>query len=155
MASGWTNRGLYRQKKAMCHADAYPTTFKLHLVTDATEPTADTNTLSDLTEIATGNGYSGGITVNRNSTDFDTVTESDADDWAFSQLKDYTVSASGGTIPPSGDGISFVVLTDDHATPGSREVWAYWDVRVGGTTPRTISDGNGIRFEDLELRGVN
>jgi hypothetical protein len=58
------------------NAAALPTTFYAALVTSAGAPTADTNTLGELTEIAAGNGYTaGGISLSKNTTDFPSLTE--------------------------------------------------------------------------------
>jgi hypothetical protein len=126
-----------------------PTTFYVALVTSATAPTADTNTLGDLTQIAAGNGYtSGGIAVARNSTDFDTLTEDDTNDRGDLQIKDLTWTASGGSIPGSGNGARYAVLTDDNATVNSREVYAYWDL----TSDRSVSTGQTLTLQNLEIR---
>jgi hypothetical protein len=126
-----------------------PTTFYVALVTSATAPTADTNTLGDLTQIAAGNGYtSGGIAVARNSTDFDTLTEDDTNDRGDLQIKDLTWTASGGSIPGSGNGARYAVLTDDNGTVNSREVYAYWDL----TSDRSVSTGQTLTLQNLEIR---
>jgi hypothetical protein len=126
-----------------------PTTFYVALVTSAAAPTADTNTLGDLTQIAAGNGYtSGGIAVARNSTDFDTLTEDDTNDRGDLQIKDLTWTASGGSIPGSGNGARYAVLTDDNATVNSREVYAYWDL----TSDRSVSTGQTLTLQNLEIR---
>lgn len=149
MASGWTNKGKYSILDAYFRAAGAPTNFYVALVTSATAPTADTNTLSQLTEIAAGNGYtSGGVSLDKNSTDFDTITEEDTDDRGEIQIKDLTWTASGGDIPDSGDGARYAVLTDDNVTVGSREVYAWWDLE----SDRSVSDGQALTLEDLELR---
>jgi hypothetical protein len=126
-----------------------PTTFYVALVTSAAAPTADTNTLGDLTQIAAGNGYtSGGIAVARNSTDFDTLTEDDTNDRGDLQIKDLTWTASGGSIPGSGNGARYAVLTDDNGTVNSREVYAYWDL----TSDRSVSTGQTLTLQNLEIR---
>jgi hypothetical protein len=112
-------------------------------------PTQDTNLKSELTEIATGNGYSlGGIAVARNSTDFDVLTEDDTNDWALIQLKDIVWTASGGSIPASGNGARWALLTDAHATPASREIIAYFDL----VSDRTVSSGQTLTLQNCELR---
>jgi hypothetical protein len=126
-----------------------PTTFYVALVTSAAAPTADTNTLGDLTQIAAGNGYtSGGIAVARNTTDFDTLTEDDTNDRGDLQIKDLTWTASGGSIPGSGNGARYAVLTDDNGTVNSREVYAYWDL----TSDRSVSTGQTLTLQNLEIR---
>jgi hypothetical protein len=147
--AGWTNRGKYAYLNIVCRNSTEPTNFYIALVTSAAAPTADTNTLSELTEIAAGNGYStGGYQLTRNATDFDTLTEDDASDLAKILLKDISWSASGGPIPASGNGARYAVFTDDNATVGSREVWHYWDL----SSNRSVIDGNALTLQDLEMR---
>lgn len=147
--AGWTNRGKQAILDAYFRATGTPTNFYVALVTSASTPDADTNTLSDLTEIAAGNGYTtGGYQLSRNSTDFDTLTEDDSGDKALIQIKDVVWTASGGSIPDSGDGARYAVLTDDNGTIADREVLAYWDL----SSDRSVSDGHDMTLEDLELQ---
>jgi len=124
-----------------------PSYWKLALCTAGTTPTVDTNTLSQLTEIAVGNGYSsGGATVARDtSTGWDTLTEDDSNDLASIQLQDVTWSASGGPIPASGDGARYAVLTDDS---GNVICW------VDFVTARVVSDGQDFEVKDFEIQAV-
>lgn len=146
--ANWTNKGKFRLLEAMARATAFPTSFNVALVTSATAPVADTNTLSQLTEIATGNGYTtGGINVTRDATGFPTVTEDDAGDRGQVIIKDLVWTASGGSLPASGNGARYAVLTDANATVGSREVWAWWDL----TSDRTVSSGQTLTINDPEL----
>jgi len=118
-------------------------------VTSATAPVADTDTKTSLTEIATGNGYTtGGTLLAWNSTDWDVWTEDDTNDRGLIQLKDIVWTASGGPIPASGNGARYAILTDDNATQGSREVYAYWDL----TADRSVSDGQSLTLQNCELR---
>lgn len=151
MASGWTNKGKYRALGILFRNDSEPTNFYVALVTAATSPTVDTNTLGDLTQIATGNGYTdGGYQLARNSTDFDTHTEDDTNDRGVIQVKDIAWTASGGTIPASGNPIRWLVLTDDNGTVASREVYAWFDPQ----TTITIADTATQTFQNLTLRAV-
>lgn len=146
---GWTNKGKYRVLEWALRGATRPTNFYVALVTSAAAPDADINTLSQLTEIAAGNGYtSGGFELTPNSTDFDTLTEDDGNDRALIQVKDVVWTASSGPIPDSGNGARYAVLTDDNGTVGSREVLAYWDL----SSDRTVSDGQTLTLQDLELR---
>ena len=145
----FTNKGKYRMLGWVFRADAEPTNYYVALVTSATAPTADTNTLSDLTEIAAGNGYtSGGYSLTPGATDFDSHTENDTNDRGELQIKDVVWTASGGSIPASGGGARYAVLLDDNATVANREVLAWWDL----TSDRTVSDGQSLTLQDLELR---
>ena len=110
---------------------------------------ADTDTKTTLTEIANGNGYvTGGISLTRNSTDFDVLTEDDVNDRALVQLKDIVWTASGGSIPASGGGARYAILTDDNVTQGSREVYPYWDL----VSDRTVSVGQTLTLQNCEIR---
>jgi len=147
--AGWTNRGKYRMLAGWFRAGTTPTAFYLFLATSATAPTADINTKSELTEIADTNGYTaGGISVARNSTDFDVLTEDDGNDRALVQLKDEVWTASGGNIPASGNGARYAILTDDNATAGSRDVLHYWDL----SSDRVVSDTQTLTLQNCEIR---
>lgn len=74
--SGITNRGKYWLLDQVFRNATEVTSLYAALVTSAVAPTVNTNTFSELTEIAAGNGYTaGGIALTRNSTDFDALTE--------------------------------------------------------------------------------
>ena len=148
MASGWTNKGaLHPLARTFRNATA-KTNYYVALVTSATAPTVDINTLSQLTEIAAGNGYTtGGYQLTPGSTDFDTATEDDTNDLGFLLIKDVVWTASGGTLPASGSGARYAVLTDDNATVGSREVYMWWDL----TSDRSVSSGQTLTLQDLQM----
>ena len=147
--AGWTNKGKYSILDAYFRNTGAPTNFYIALVTSATAPNADTNTLSQLTQIATGNGYSdGGYQLSRNSTDFDVLTENDTDDRGEIQIKDVVWTAAGGPIPSSGNGARYAVLTDDNATVANREILAFWDL----TSDRSVSSGQTLTLQNCELR---
>lgn len=148
MASGFTNRGKFLLFGYVFRGTTLPTNFYVALATSATAPTADTNTLGELTEITAGNGYTtGGYSLARNATDFDTLTEDDTGDKALIQLKDVAWTASGGNLPASGSGARYAVLTDDNATVASRQVLAFWDL----TSDRTVSSGQPLTLQNCEL----
>ena len=74
--AGWTNKGKWRMLGWVFVNQTEPTNFYIALVTSATAPDQDINTLSELTQIATGNGYSdGGYSLTPGATDFDVHTE--------------------------------------------------------------------------------
>lgn len=147
--AGWTNRGKYRNLQAFYRAASVPTNLYVALVTNAVAPSADTNTFSDLTEIADSNGYTaGGISLTKNATDFDVLTEDDVNDRSLIQVKDLVWTASGGPIPASGSGASYAIMTDDNATQGSRDVLHFWNL----TSARTISDTQTLTLQNLEVR---
>lgn len=147
--AGWTNRGKYSFLSWVFRGVALPTNFYIALVTSAVAPVADTNTKSELTEIANGQGYTtGGIQLTKNSTDFDVLTEDDGNDRALVQLKDIVWTASGGDLPASGGGARYAILTDDNATQGSRLVLNYWDL----VSDRSVSTGQTLTLENCEIR---
>lgn len=147
--AGWTNKGKYKMLGWSLRQETIPTNFYVALVTLSPGPTADINTLGELTEIPDGNGYtSGGYQLTKNSTDFDVWTEDDTNDRGLIQIKDIVWTASGGPIPASGNGARYAVLTDDNATVGSREVYAYWNL----VSDRSVSDGQTLTLQDCELR---
>lgn len=147
--AGFTNKGKHHLLDQVFRNGTEPTNYYVALVTSAVAPDADTNTLSQLTEIAAGNGYtSGGISLSKNSTDFDSLVENDTNDRGEIQIKDLVWTASGGSIPASGNGARYAVLTDDNATVGSRIVIAFWDL----TSDRVISSGQTLTLQNCELR---
>lgn len=153
MASVFTNRGKYdilemaiRQAFA---GGALPTNLYVELITSAYAPVVDSNTESQATEIAAGNGYTaGGYSLTPGATDFDVLTEDDANDRALIQCKDIVWTASGGSIPASGDGARYAILCDDNVTQGSRHIIASWDL----VSDRTVSDGQSLTLQDCEIR---
>ncbi len=147
--AGWTNKGKFEVMGQWFRTTTKPTNLYIALFTSAVAPIADTNTFSELTQIATGNGYAtGGIQLSFNATDWDVWTEDDGNDRAFVQLKDITWSASSGPIPASGGGARWAVLTDDNGTEGSRLVYFYFDL----VSDRQVSDGQDLTLQDCEIR---
>ena len=149
MASGWTNRGKYLTLGSRYRGTTIPANFYMALCTSAAAPTADTNKLSEMTQIASGNGYTtNGIQLTPNATDFDVFTEDDTNDRALIQIKDLVWTASGGNLPASGNGARWAVLTDDNATAGSRQVEDWFDL----VSDRTVSDTQTLTLQNAELR---
>jgi len=146
--AGVTNRGKYLLLGYVFRADTEPTNYYVALCTSATAPTADINTLGELTQIAVGNGYpDGGFSLTPGATDFDSHTEDDGADKALVQCKDIVWTASGGSIPDTGDGARYAVLTDDNATTTARQVLCYWDL----TSDRQVSDGQTLTLQNCEI----
>lgn len=147
--AGMSNRGKYNTLNIKYRNSAEPTNYYMFLATSAVTPTADTNLKSELTEVAAGNGYTaGGISINRDATDFDVLTEDDTNDLAFIQIKDLVWTASGGNLPSSGSGARWAVLTDDNATPANREVDCYFDL----VSDRVVSSGQPLTLQNCEIR---
>ena len=143
---GWTNRGKYDCLALWARGTSPATTFYMALVKST--PDADDDTMTDLTQVATGNGYSdGGLAVNRNGTDFDVLTEDDTNDKALVQVKDIVWTASGGTLPSDGNGATYAVITDDNATVASRDVYHYGS--LGGA--RVVSDTQTLTIQNFEI----
>ena len=146
--AGFTNRGKYLMLGYVFRGTTLPTNFYVALVTSAVAPAQDHNTLSQLTEIAAGNGYTtGGYQLTPGTTDFDVQTENDTSDLALVQIKDVIWTASGGSIPSSGGGARYAVLTDNNVTVGSRQIIAYWSL----SSDRTVSSGQTLTLQNCEL----
>lgn len=146
--AGWTNRGKYNTLNLKYRNAVEPTNYYVALVTSAVAPAADINTKSELTEITNGNGYTtGGISLNRDSTDFDVLTEDDSNDRALIQIKDLVWTASGGSLPSSG-AARYAIVTDDNVTQGSREVDTYFDL----VSDRVVSVGQSLTLQNCEIR---
>lgn len=151
MATFWTNRGARRALAILFQGEAAPADFYVALVKASPAPTADTVTMASLSEITAGNGYTaGGIQLNRDSVDFDTLNENTTDDLAEALIRDLVWTASGGAIPSSGDGARYAVLTDDDGTLSAREVWIVFDL----TSARTVSTGQALTLRDLTIQGL-
>lgn len=152
MASLQTNKGVYRMLEDRMRGVAVPTNYYVALFTSAVTPSVDIDTKSELTEIATGNGYTaGGIQLTPNATDFDVLTEDDTNDRALVQIKDLVWTASGGPLPTSGNGARYACLTDDNATQGSREIFASFDL----SSDRSVSAGQTLTLQNCELQLQN
>lgn len=149
MASVMTNRGKFLLLGRSFRGTTIPTNYYVALVTSAVAPDADTNTFTELTEIATGQGYTaGGIQLTPNGTDFDVYTEDDTNDWALVQIRDLVWTASGGNLPASGNGARYAVLTDDNATPANRQIEDSFDL----VSDRTVSDTQTLTLQNCEVR---
>lgn len=128
-----------------------PTNFYVALCTAAVTPTADTNVMSDLIEIAEGNGYtSGGIQLNRNSTDFDVLQEDDTNNVGRVMIKDLVWTATGGEIPISGNGARWAVLTTDEVAVADRQIIGWIDLAA----ERTIQENNSLTLTDIVIEAT-
>jgi hypothetical protein len=149
MASVMTNRERFLLLGCRYRGTTVPTNYYVALITDAVVPSVDINTFGELTEIASGQGYTAnGQQLTPGATDFDVHTEDDTNDWALLQLRDITWTASGGNLPASGNGASYMVMMDDNATPANRQIASSWD--LGGA--RTVSDTQDLLIQNAELR---
>lgn len=147
--AGVTNRGKKVILNTYFRADVTdePVAFAMLLATVTNVPDADTNVMTDLVEIPTGNGYTQGtgVSVTRDATGFDVITEDDTGDRGLVQVKDIVYTASGGPIPTSGLGARYALLVDDAATAN---VIAFFDL----VSDRTISNGQTLTLQDCEIR---
>jgi hypothetical protein len=151
MASGCTNKGKFNILGQKYRGVTIPTNYYVILFTSASTPDADTNIVSDHTEIAAGNGYAtGGYQLTPNATDYDVLTEDDTNDWALIQIKDIVWTASGGPIPASGNGARWAGHTDDNVTIANREIEQWWDL----VSDRQVSVGQSLTLQDCEIRGT-
>jgi len=146
--AGWTNKGKMRLLETL-RGVSLPTNFYVMLFTSASAPTSDSNVASDLTEVAAGNGYvTGGYSLTKNTTDFDTISEDDSGNFGSLKIKDVVWTASGGSIPASGGDARYACLVDDDGTVADREIWIYWDL----TSDRSVSSGQAITLDDCEIK---
>lgn len=122
--AGFTNKGKYRLLETL-RGVSLPTNMYVALCTSAATPSQDSDTLSEMTQITTSTGYtSGGISLNMDTTDWSAIVEDDTNDDSELTIKDLVWTASGGTLGAA----RYAVLTDDNATEGDREIWAYYDL---------------------------
>lgn len=134
--AGITNRGKFNILNAVFKATALPANYYVFLVDSTTVPNADTDTLSELTEV---NVAAGEVTISKDATGFDTITETDGStDKAIIQLKDCVFA---GPITAA----TYAVLVDGTGT--GDDVWAFWS--LGGA--HTVSTGQNLTLQDLEI----
>ncbi len=142
MASGTTDKGKYLFLKYAFDGESVPATYRLILCEDDTSPTKAINTLSELTELADGNGYdSGGKALTSSEA---TVTEVDGTVGAKVVWSDQTWTATG-TFPSSGSGARWAVITD--GTAGSSSVLAYFSLGEN----RTLANEQTLTLQGLEV----
>jgi len=149
MASLMTNRGKYLILQGVFRNTGLPTNIYMALADQTTTPTVDHNTFSEHTEIPAGNGYtSGGMSLARNATDWDVLTEDDTNDRALVQAKDLVWTAAGGNLPGSGTGARWLDCIDDNVTIGSRQIIGAFDL----ASNRTVSSGQTLTIQNAEFR---
>lgn len=110
-----------------------PSSFYVRLFNDTP---VETDTLADLQNEASGNGYSP-IQLTRNTTDFPTLAL-DTGDYQVTS-KQITFSATGGAIPTSGS-ITYAVLATTSDNTG--KLIAY----VAFPNARTLADGESLKI---------
>ena len=161
MASGVTDKGkawiLETTFRKQMNGGATNDTMYIALITAATTPNANHDTWNDLhsAEIATGNGYTaGGTSVTRGTTDFDVISAdatAESNNYGHVQIKNIEWTASGGSIPNSGDGARYAVLMDNAGSAAdntANKVIAWWDLG----SDRSVSDGQKLSLQDMEIR---
>lgn len=152
MASNWYNQGKGKALGDAFRADNMVTTlFYFALLTSsyAFDVDNDTWTTISTNEIATGNNYNAnGKTIAQGSAGWAAAVADDTNDRGYIVAQDIAWSASGGSIPDSGDGARWGVLMDDNATPANRVLFANADLG----SDRTVSDGQTLTLQNWELR---
>jgi hypothetical protein len=145
--AGVTNKGKYTFMSEFFRTGD---TLYIALVTAATAPDADTNTLDDLTEVAAGNGYSsGGTAILANSTYFPTITEDDDNDYSPATMTAVSWTATVGNIPASGEGPRHaVLLANNSGVAADRNVLAYWSLG----TAQQITPTNSLTISGAIIR---
>ncbi len=158
MASGVTNIGKIRllelglrDTQDSAAADTSP--MYMALATSAMSLSSTTILFDTSTQIFsdTAGGYTdGGLAIERDGsslTVWDTLTDT-AGDYGLIRLKDLVWTGTGGTLPRSGTGAFYAVLTDDNDTVGSRQVYAWWDLGAA----RQVGSGATLTLQDIEIR---
>jgi len=131
--------------------DPDPATFYFALISAASAtPTVDTNTVSDLTEIAAANGYtSGGVAYPRAAGASASNDEDDANNYATFTCQNVTAcQADGGTIPSSGL-IRWGVITTNEVTVADRQIIAVFELDGTGIT---VPDGKELNISGHKIR---
>ena len=125
--TGVTNKGKALMLAVTLQGQTLPAKYYYVLVTDAVLPNADTQKLSDLDEVAEGNGYPlGGFELIPNNVDFPNLVVDDTRDDATIGIKEIKILATGGPIPPTGnDGAKYIVITGPGDTIADRLVYFY------------------------------
>lgn len=147
--SGFTNRFKMEILKYFLRSGR---TFHVALVTDTRIPGPDTNKLSDLEEIVSGNGYdAGGMVVSGDANGFPEILEDDDNNKAIAKIKDFSLKANGGSIPASGDGASYAVLTSDGSSVGDRWVYLWFELEddSGVLQEAKVSNGQEIKVNGM------
>jgi len=138
--AGFTNKGKAKILRAFFQSESTPTYVYIYLVTGDDVPDADTNTLSDLTEI-TETGKE--VQLQLNTTDFDTSTadtEDDTSNRGVMQIRDVEIA---GAITAA----AYVVLTDSNVVEADREVWAFWFLG----SSRSVDGDESLKISNLEF----
>ena len=154
MASGLTNTGKMRIlemafRNGMDSAAIDTSPYFIALATSAATLTALTELFDTTVQIAVGSGYAdGGISFARDSATWDILAMDTVTGYGYIRLKDIVWTAAGGSIPASGGGAMYALITDDNALVGSRKVYGWIDL----TTARSIGNGATLTLQDIELR---
>lgn len=119
-----------------------PGTLALALLTNDTPPTVDHNALSDVVEVADGNGYTAGGSYLVIGTDFFALTEDDGSDYASITVGTVTWTASGGPIPVSGSNPYYAALC---TLAGSL-------IAFGEIGSQSVSAGQDFEVKDFVLK---
>lgn len=145
-----TNRAKFRIAESIYNSGTR--TFYFALCTSATPPNPDIKTFGQLTQIPVGNGYpNGGIALSNTSVNFAVAAENDTTDKVIVTLRDIVFTAQSGSLPSSGDGARWAVLTGPGTVIGDREVWHYWDLG----SDRKVQNGFPLELEAFKVEVVD
>lgn len=143
-----TNRGKQLIGAGYFGGGTIQTNFYWILFTSAVAPTVDTAVTTGLTEIANGNGYAtGGLIKAANGTNFPFVQD-DTNDRTEADPPDLVWTASGGSLPASGNGARYLGLTTGAEAAGSRQLIAYYDLG----SDRSVSVSQTLTLQNPLLR---
>ena len=140
----WTNIGKQRMFEQFFEASSAPSDFYLAASPSSAEFNASTVYVSSVGEVTASGGYvSGGLLVERGGGVSGFLTTTGVD-FAIAQLSgSYVLSANTGQ---SINDVKVFMLTDDNATVGGREIYAYWstgsDVDIGDGSTLTITSAS-------------
>ena len=147
--AGFTNKEKYRMLEQRFEGGTLEgSAFMCVLYTSTTAANPDFNTVGQMEEIAAGNGYTAYGQEITPATEFDSLTEDDANDRAYVQMTDQTWTASEGAIPASGGDAYYAGLTDKNATSASRELFYIWSLGAD----YAVSDTQELTLQDAEIR---
>jgi hypothetical protein len=150
---GVTVRGMARAFDAYFRGQGIPPQFYTALSSAAHPPTTSTATLSDLAEVAVGNGYgAGGLALPRDSSGFPAsgFVEEDQALRVSLTLRDVVWTATGGSLPAAIPA-RYLSLLDADPVPATRDVLAWWDLQA----PVQVTSGNTITVRGMQVYGLS
>lgn len=141
MASFFTDKGMRHLLGLVFNNEAEPTNYYAYLINSTGSITESLNTWSEVSAQKSTNYATNPLTLNRDSTDFPSITEGSGE--ATVGIKTMTYTASGGNM--TGD---WVIITDDNGTEASRIIIACLD--LGGD--QTVTTGQTLSVQSTVLK---